>query len=222
MSAVLGSSAQEPDKAFISKIREHLFEPLDLHVSFFDEVSLAELPLGFQYTYLPSPTYTATQPGHVFWPAYFGASGIVATPRDMLKWLQFNMGITFNKRLTPMLSAVQTPTTGITEPDYGYQLGLGWFIRPAAANDPGLILKDGAHEGFNSYIGFLPSAKAGCPSDAGAFVLVNADGIRDALDDTLEMPVGVTNDLLRLMQKKPLANRAAYPRVVLRRAARGR
>ena len=45
------------------------------------------------------------------------------------------------------------------------------------------------------------------------------DGIRDALDETLQMPVGVTNDLLRLMQNKPpLANRATYPRVALQRA----
>jgi D-alanyl-D-alanine-carboxypeptidase/D-alanyl-D-alanine-endopeptidase len=218
MAAVLGSSrknGQASDVAFIRNIRKHVFQPLRLRARFFDEISLVDLPLGFHYKYLPSPTYIATQPGHVFFPAYFGASGIVATPRDMLKWLRFNMSIFLDPHLTPTLSMLQSQATKITEPNYGHHLGLGWFIKPPVrkSGDPGLIFKDGEHEGFSSYVGFLPSADPGSsPSDAGAFVLVNADGIRDG---KVEMPAAVTNDLPRLMQdKKPLADKAAYPRVM--------
>jgi CubicO group peptidase (beta-lactamase class C family) len=37
--------------AFVSKIREHIFQPLGLGATFFDEVSLAKLPLGLHYDY---------------------------------------------------------------------------------------------------------------------------------------------------------------------------
>src|SRR5262249_2432519 len=166
--------------AFVKKMREYVFKPLDLSAKFFNEASLAELPLGFTYAYWPSskysrPVYSPQPPRHSLYPAYFGAHGIVATPEDMLKWLKFNMGIIKDTKLTPLLSALQTPSTSLTD-GWGNRLGLGWFINPA--RESASVFKDGALFSFGSYIAFLPSPNPGVvPSQAGAFALVNADGL---------------------------------------------
>src|SRR5262249_38801939 len=121
--------------AFVKKMREYVFKPLDLSAKFFNEASLAELPLGFTYAYWPSSRYSRPvdspqSPGHSLYPAYSGAYGIVATPEDMLKWLKFNMGIIKDTKRTPLLSALQTPSTSLTH-GWGNRLRLGWFINPA-------------------------------------------------------------------------------------------
>jgi CubicO group peptidase (beta-lactamase class C family) len=64
--------------AFVRKMREHVFKPLGLSAKFFNEASLAELPLGFNYVYWPSPEYShpgywPQAPGHTYYPAYFGS-----------------------------------------------------------------------------------------------------------------------------------------------------
>jgi serine-type D-Ala-D-Ala carboxypeptidase/endopeptidase len=212
-----GTNGNPTIGAFVSKTRKHIFKPLKLQAKFFDEVSLADLPLGFHYEYLPSPTYTAMAPGDPLFPAIFGDAGIVATPNDMFKWLLFNMGITQDKHLTPLLPALQTRSTRVTEPEYGNHLGLGWFIHPADADCSGSIFKSGRLDGFSSYIAFLPSAEPGAiPSQAGAFVLVNADGITHTQTrDGQEIAFVLTNDLLCIMQgKKPPADKSVYPRSV--------
>jgi D-alanyl-D-alanine-carboxypeptidase/D-alanyl-D-alanine-endopeptidase len=212
MSAIIASHNGKPrEGVFVNKIREHIFDRLFLHgATFFDEVSLIDLPLGFHYESWPASAYTAMQPGHALFPAHFGAGGIVATPNDMLKWLLFNMGITQDKQLTPLLPVLQTRSTCVTA--NGYQLGLGWFINPACANCSGSISKDGEDPGFSSYIAFLPSAKPGTiPSQAGAFVLVNADSFPAA--------AAVANDVLRIMQNKsPLADKSLYPKSAVSRS----
>jgi D-alanyl-D-alanine-carboxypeptidase/D-alanyl-D-alanine-endopeptidase len=203
--------------AFVRKMREHIFKPLGLSAKFFNEASLAELPLGFTYTYWPSskysyPGYWPQPPGHTLYPAYFGAHGVVATPDDMFKWLLFNMGIVQDAKLTPLLSALQTRSTSVTD---GYnQLGLGWFINPASDGWSASVFKDGALFSFASYIAFLPSPDPGSvPSQAGAFALVNADGITDTqTPDGTEITTVLVNDLLQIMQgKAPPADKTIYP-----------
>jgi serine-type D-Ala-D-Ala carboxypeptidase/endopeptidase len=200
-------------------MRENIFVPLGLQAKCFNDVSLAELPLGFNYGYWPSPAYAVAVPGWPFFPAYFGAGGIVATPNDMFSWLLFNMGITQNKLLTPLLPALQSPSTQVKWNDWN-QLGLGWFINPAGPNWSASIWKDGGIDGFNSYIAFLPSTNPGIiPSEAGAFVLVNADGMLD--DNGVEVPGALANDLLLIMQgQAPPADKSVYPTSVQSRSQR--
>jgi D-alanyl-D-alanine-carboxypeptidase/D-alanyl-D-alanine-endopeptidase len=206
MSAILalGEAAGKPTiEAFVNKMREHIFNPLGMKAMFFDEVSLTDLPLGYNYDDKSLPGYKAMQPGHPLFPAIFGGAGIVATPNDMLTWLLFNMGIKRDVRLTPLLPALQTPWTSVTGD--GDQLGLGWFISPASDGGPALVNKDGSLDGFASYIAFLPSDQPGtAPSRAGAFVLVNALGIKvNYLDKEVEVAEALAKDLLRIMQGKP-------------------
>ncbi len=155
----------------------------------------------------------------MFFPAYFGAGGVVATPSDMFQWLLFNMGITQNSALTGLLPALQTPSTPVK---WGTnQLGLGWFINPAGTNWSASIWKDGGLAGFGSYIGFLPSSNPGVvASQAGAFVLVNAGGVTDSQNNNgVEIACALTNDLLLIMQgETPPADKSVYPRSAPNRA----
>jgi D-alanyl-D-alanine-carboxypeptidase/D-alanyl-D-alanine-endopeptidase len=217
MSAIIasdGTDALPAVHAFTGKMREYVFRPLGLEAAFFNQANLGALPLGFQYK-RGSSDHQAVDPGHPLFPAYFGEAGVVATPNDMFKWLLFNMGITRDARLTPLLQALHKPSTNVTadpeETGLRYGLGLGWFIGPEGDGRPASICKDGELDGFASYIAFLPSSDPGkVASQAGAFVLVNADGITKDGNDIA--PV-ITNDLLLCMQgEKPPADKSVYPR----------
>jgi serine-type D-Ala-D-Ala carboxypeptidase/endopeptidase len=215
MSAIIASEGNNSNprlEVFASKVRNYILKPLDLCATFFDETSLANLPLGYHYSDKASPV--PVPPGHRLFPAIFGGAGMVATPNDMFKWLLFNMGITQVKHLTPLLPVLQRPSTSVTT-NWGSQLGLGWFIDPATADWPGSIFKDGDLDGFSSYIAFLPSTKLGIvPSQAGAFVLVNGDDIKT--EDSTDVAIALTNQVLWIMQNKTLVpgTKALYPRSV--------
>ena len=81
------------------------------------------------------------------------------------------------------------------------------------------VWKDGGLEGFNSYIAFLPSSDPGsAPSQAGVFVLVNADSITE---NGVEIVAVIANDLLLIMQgQEPPADKSKYPRADLRRSSK--
>jgi D-alanyl-D-alanine-carboxypeptidase/D-alanyl-D-alanine-endopeptidase len=205
MSAILalGQAKHRPTiEVFAGKVRDRIFNPLGTNARFFDEVSLLDLPVGYNYDYdKDGPCYKAMQPGHPFFPAIFGSAGIIATPNDMLKWLLFNMGLKKDGHLTALLPALHGRSTAVTAGD-GDHLGLGWFISPPNANGPGLINKDGDLDGFASYIAFLPSTNPGVvPSQAGAFVLVNAFGLtKKQLGKDVQIAEALTKDILSIMQ----------------------
>ena len=141
----------------------------------------------------------------------------------MLQWLKFNMGLVQDKTLTPLLPALQIPSTTV-EAWGTTQLGLGWFITPSSASWPGSVWKDGCFAGTNTYIAFLPSdAPGSTPSQAGVFVLLNAGGITgDQTENGVEVSAAIANDLLTIMQgQTPPADKSRYPRsVVWRRKGR--
>jgi serine-type D-Ala-D-Ala carboxypeptidase/endopeptidase len=199
--------------AFVRKMHDRIFVPLDLKKAmFFDDASLATLPLGYNYNYTQSTIYEPWQPGWALFPAYFGAAGIVATPNDMLAWLLFNMGITQKEELTPLLPALHQQSTPIKAD--GDEIGLGWFINSASKGRSASISKDGGLWGFSSYMAFLPSDRPGkVASQAGAFVLVNAGGITASqTKDGADVGYALTNDLLLIMQgQAPLAERSILP-----------
>jgi serine-type D-Ala-D-Ala carboxypeptidase/endopeptidase len=218
MSAILASGGTISDPrvgAFVRKMREHVFAPLGIHATYFDAVSLAELPLGFNYNYRKIPVYSGSSPGWEFFPAYFGAGGIVATPSDMFQWLLFNMGIVQNAQLSPLLSVLQTPATTVTAGKRHTRLGLGWFISPGGNSSSASVFKDGDLHGFGSYIAFLPSPDPGVtPSQAGVFVLLNAEDITDTQEDKgVPVAVALAHDLLLIMQgQTPPTDKSHYPR----------
>jgi CubicO group peptidase (beta-lactamase class C family) len=221
MAAILSGSP--PSLAtFTSRVESKIFAPLGMKSTFFDDVSLAQLPLGYEYDYQQSPVFETVAPGFAFLPAYAGASGIVASPNDMLQWLLFNMGINQYAGLTPLLPVLQQPSTTVM---FGnYQLGLGWFINPSGTNLSASISKLGALEGFDSCIAFLPSGGTPGvdPSQAGVFVLVNADGITsDQYNNGAFLPSSLANDILLIMQGiTPPADKSGYPRVAAPRRRR--
>jgi len=225
MSAIIasdGKAALPAVHAFTGKMREYVFTPLGLGATFFNQADLGKLPLGFIYQ-RETTEHTKAHPGHPLFPAYFGEAGIVATPNDMFKWLLFNMGMMRDPKLTPLLPVLHRPSTTVTtdpaKTNVRYELGLGWFIGPKGRGVSESICKDGELDGFASYIGFLPSPDPGIiASQAGAFVLVNADGITK---DDKDIAFVITNDLLLCMQgEEPPADRSSYPRSPRRVASR--
>src|ERR1700756_4196942 len=95
MAAILSGSP--PDlAAFTSLMHSNIFAPLGMKSTFFDAVSLARLPLGYEYNYQQSPVFEAIAPGWDFFPAYFGAGGIVASQTTCCSgccstWASINM-----------------------------------------------------------------------------------------------------------------------------------
>ena len=216
MAAILAGSPPTL-AAFRNLVESKIFGPLGMKSRFFSEVSLAHLPLGYEYDYQQSPVYEAIAPGFEFLPAYDGASGVVGSANDMLQWLLFNMGINQNPELTPLLPVLQQPSTKVV---YGnYKLGLSWFIfePTSGSNVPASISKEGALDGFDSCIAFLPSSGTPGvdPSQAGVFVLVNADQITgDQQSNGPFLPSVLASDILLIMQGNyPPADKSAYPRL---------
>jgi len=214
MGAILSGSVADLDQ-FTRLINSEIFMPLGMQSKFFDQVPLDLLPLGYAYNYTRSPVYTAVSPGWPLFPAYYGAGGIVASPTDVFRWLQFNMCMLGPSPLLATLAATQNPATQVQWGDNN--LGLGWFINPGGSTWPPSIWKDGELDGFNSYIAFLPSGNPGVdPSNAGVFVLVNASGITDnQTNDGTEIVATIANDLLLIMQgQTPPQDKSLYPRTI--------
>jgi D-alanyl-D-alanine-carboxypeptidase/D-alanyl-D-alanine-endopeptidase len=192
--------------SFAQLLQTDILQPLQMTNTqmFFDTPGYL-LPLGFSSQTGAAYTIPATGPQY---PAYNGAGGLVSTPNDMMKWLQFNMNL-LKTPLTRILPATQNPTTKVMAPQvYNSKLGLGWFVSDVG---DGLttLWKDGMVMGFNTYVSFLQSPRPGTiPSKAGVFVLTNSDG---------PAVYEIANDLLRLMVgQRPLLNKKAYPKRVKR------
>jgi D-alanyl-D-alanine-carboxypeptidase/D-alanyl-D-alanine-endopeptidase len=69
MSAILaaGEAKEKPTvAAFVNKMRERIFKPLGMDAMYFDEVSLARLPRGYNYDSKKKPRYELMAAGHPF------------------------------------------------------------------------------------------------------------------------------------------------------------
>jgi D-alanyl-D-alanine-carboxypeptidase/D-alanyl-D-alanine-endopeptidase len=177
------------------------------NTSFFTNVRLDQLPLGYDY----DGNWTPVPAGFKQLPAYDGAGGVVSTPNDMMKWLQFN-NIQQNAVLSPLLPALQTPSTNVM---YGAaSIGLGWFMKQQVSTTSPYpaIFKDGGLDGVSTYIAFVPGPELPpimpgmppllVPSSAGVFVLTNSNGLCNS--GNTEMSEAVAFNVLNIMQGYPL------------------
>ncbi len=214
MAAILGTTDRtDPSgRTYDHLMRTQVFGPLLMASMFFDKASLLDLVQGYD-----ALTNTPMVPGHRLFPAYHGAGGIVASPGDMLNWLLFNMGLTWNNTLSPLLAQLLVPSTTVQDGDT--QLGLGWFISPAVDALPATVWKDGGLPGFTSYIAFMPYESPGqkdYTSPAGVFVLANASQAYDAYMQ--EAAAVIAHAVLFLMQgQDPPADTSVYRTADLRR-----
>lgn len=202
--------------SFTELMTEKILKPLGMKKTVcFGKVPLDRLPMGYVYgaDNFPVPS----SPGWQMFDAYNGAAGLVSTPHEMLIWLLFNMGITRNTNLTPLLGLVQRSTNARNRD--GNQLALGWFIREDLNKNPTCLWKDGELDGFNSYMAFLPSDEPGNrPSEAGVFVVTNASAFVDR--GQTEVIVSIANDLLLIMQgHEPPEDKSVYGRASFSRVA---
>jgi serine-type D-Ala-D-Ala carboxypeptidase/endopeptidase len=203
------TSAALPD--FTSLMSELVLGPLGMNdTQFFEDISIDEFALG--YSYQSSQTKPEpVAPGWEFFDAYYGAGGVVSTPKDMLAWLRFNMGRiddSADKALRKCLPVLQSPSTTVTR--NGTQLGLSWLLEPSSKYPPeGAVWKDGELLGTNTYIIFLPWVETDSPSKAGVFVMTNCNNL---LLDNTQVVAAIANDVLLTMQGiTPPEDKSGYP-----------
>ena len=216
------SSPSLPD--FTTLMSEDVLKSLKMNdTEFFESISIDEFALGYSYYGVKSgKPGNPVAPGWPFFDAWYGAGGVVSTPKDMLTWLKFNMGLlddAADKSLYKCLGILQSPATTVPTP-WGDNLGLGWFLTPPNSTFPaGLVWKDGEITGTNTYINFLPWTTTGDPtsktSDAGVFVMTNCDSL---LLGGNEVVAAIANDVILTMQGlTPSPDKSKYPSVFGRR-----
>ena len=105
---------------------------------------------------------TETAPG---FPALAGAGAVHSTLRDMMRYLDFELG-KIRQPLASLLPAMHRPYHA-AGPDNS--VGLGWEMRDGPDGTK-LIFKDGAVPGYAAFIAFTPS------SQTGVVVLANQTG----------------------------------------------
>jgi D-alanyl-D-alanine-carboxypeptidase/D-alanyl-D-alanine-endopeptidase len=105
---------------------------------------------------------TETAPG---FPAMAGAGAVHSTLRDMMRYLDFELG-KIQQPLTSLLPAMHRPYHAKGSDS---SVGLGWEMRNRP-DGTSLIFKDGAVPGYSAFIVFAPS------SQTGAVVLANQAG----------------------------------------------
>ncbi len=88
-------------------LRSEIIRPLAMNATkLFYQVGFNQLPLGYSSH---GPKGDPNAPGMAEFPAYYGAGGLLSTPRDMMLWLKFNMGIIQNSTLSSLLPTLQAP-----------------------------------------------------------------------------------------------------------------
>jgi len=199
--------------SFPRLMSKFVLNPLGMNNTFFYEgISIDTFPQG--YSFYNSSTPYAVAPGWPFFDAWYGAGGVVSTPKDMMTWLRFNMGLIDDKNdraLWNVLPALQSQATNVLAFNT-VNLGLGWFLSSPSIFPPGgLVWKDGDITGTNTYINFLPWVDTGKSSKAGVFVLTNCDSLQLG---GIEVVATLANDVLLTMQGvTPPADKSNYPRV---------
>ncbi|MEM8956237.1 MAG: serine hydrolase domain-containing protein, partial [Pseudomonadota bacterium] len=174
--------ATSQSEDFHTLLRQTILSELDMHHTVIVRLlgpRMSRLPMGYDLaTGSPVPVKTAGASG---FPAMGGAGAIVSTPKDMMRWLRWNMGLRAEDPLNDLLPALQTPSTRTTTGPggKGSELGLSWFIAkqsPPRSPAYDLVWKDGLIPGFSSFICLSSSESPGkTPSDYGCFVLTNSE-----------------------------------------------
>jgi len=204
-------------------IRDRIFAPLGMAQSGFlagaDGIDRNAIPTGWNRV---DGRFVA-QPLWRWLPAYDAAGGIVATPRDLMQWLLYNMGLfeatqggaandltrrqllgettgaeQFNVR-DPATLSWRIASTGAK--DAGDRLGLGWFRRPSRNALPDLVWNNGQLPGFTSYMAFDARDNPDFASSRfGVFVLGN---VAFQMVNHVEATAHIANRLLAYLGGRP-------------------
>jgi CubicO group peptidase (beta-lactamase class C family) len=92
------------------------------------------------------------------WPAFNGAGALRSTLDDLLKYLQFNMGLV-KTDLNVLLDDLHKEWHEGARPGTG--VGLAWQMFPIKGSNRKYIVKNGQTAGFHCWIGFVEESKTG-------------------------------------------------------------
>lgn len=126
-------------------------------------------PLGMDDTMITVPPekislqalgYNARGQAEPFVTTYlYGGGSLRSSPADMLQFLKANLNVTETRAPSSLLSAMQFAQQPEFEVKPAFVLGLGW--QRLTRNNHLFITKNGANQGFTSFIGFSPEQKFG-------------------------------------------------------------
>ncbi len=127
-------------------------------------------PLGMNNTYFTIPQAKLTlqaqgyHPNHTMAPHYIpanflGGGALRSSAADLLKFMKANLGIKVEQASPQLLSAMEFAQQPFFVVKPHFVMGLGW---QRIRQGHGLfITKNGANQGFNTFIGFSPAKKFG-------------------------------------------------------------
>jgi len=146
-------------KPFIELVHEMVFEPLNMHNSFFiiPEGSDSKVATGYKWhPFTGKVDDQKSQLEHAGRGYKVPNGGIYSTPNDLARFLMAHIvnGGLLSKELMEKMHTIQTPESN----KYGY--GFCFYIRN---NDNGIkmIEHDGGVTGYNAYMVFSPDSKIG-------------------------------------------------------------
>ncbi|WP_298622133.1 serine hydrolase [uncultured Legionella sp.] len=127
-------------------------------------------PLGMSHTYfsVPSSLKTSEAQGYRFnnnkAPYYvpanlLGGGALRSSSSDLLLFMKANLGIRVNNASPQLLTAMQLAQQPYFTVKPKFSMGLGWHRIQRGPNL--LITKNGANQGFNTFMGFSPEKKLG-------------------------------------------------------------
>jgi D-alanyl-D-alanine-carboxypeptidase/D-alanyl-D-alanine-endopeptidase len=146
-------------------------------------------PLGLaDTTFAPSPDQTARlMRGHGFdgapmphvptRPVIVGSGGLMSTPRDLLRWLQWHLDRFGSERAAERLIDHAAylwrdglnSVVGMDESGHMDAMGLAWIIMAPEGDRPLILQKAGGLQGIFSYVAFAPARNIGVMVAINAF-----------------------------------------------------
>ncbi|CZG06430.1 serine hydrolase [Legionella pneumophila serogroup 1] len=134
-------------------LKSNITKPLGMSHTFFNvPESLANYEAqGYRPKNKPAPYYTPAN--------FLGGGALRSSAADMLVFLKANLGIQPGTASPELLSAMQYAQQPFFEASPNFVMGLGWQRVKRGRHI--VITKNGANQGFSTFIGFSPAKKLG-------------------------------------------------------------
>ncbi|MDR3502763.1 MAG: serine hydrolase [Legionella sp.] len=135
------------------QLREQITQPLGMKNTYFKlpQDKIAQQAQGYHPNSTPAPHYVPVN--------FLGGGALNSSAADLLKFMKANLGIKVEQATPQLLSAMQFAQQPRFVVNLRFALGLGW--QRVQSKQGLLITKNGANQGFSTFIGFSPSKKLG-------------------------------------------------------------
>jgi beta-lactamase class C len=134
-------------------LSDNITQPLGMKNTYFtlpqDKLTLQAQ--GYHLNHTPAPRYVPAN--------FLGGGALRSSAADLLKFMKANLGIKIGQASPQLLSAMELAQRPYFVVKERFVMGLGW--QRVRQGQGLLITKNGANQGFNTFIGFSPSKQFG-------------------------------------------------------------